>query len=66
MLQWVLELALMVHLLLDGLASFGERWKDRPVSVEKKCREGLLVLGVTPYWDQLREPLFLHFAHEKS
>lgn len=54
----------MVHLLLDGLASFGERWKDRPVSVEKKCREGLLVFGVTPYWDQLKEPLFLHYAYE--
>lgn len=64
MLQWILELALMVHLLLDGLASFREGWKDRPVSVERKCREGLLVFGVAPYRDQLREPLFLHFAHE--
>lgn len=49
----------MVHLLLGALASFREGWKDKPVPVGRKCRERLLVFGVTPYWDQLRESLFL-------
>lgn len=57
----VLELALVVHLLLDGLAFFREGWKDRPVSVGRNCREGFLVFSVAPYRDQLRESLFSAF-----
>lgn len=52
MLRRVLELALVVHLLLDGLASIREGWKDRPVAVGRNCREGFLVFSVAPYRDQ--------------
>ena len=61
MLRQVLELALVVHLFLDGLASFREGWKDKPVSVGRNCREGFLVFSVAPYRDPLRESPFSAF-----
>lgn len=48
----------MVHLLQDGLASFREGWKDRPVSGGRICGEGFLVCSLAPYRDQLRESPF--------